>query len=363
MDPFLAQLVDADTPQLNASIAGGLATEHMQEVETYLNSVIKSTARGFPEGLEYLGCSRCTPEEEFTEVVRKRSPKRMRKVGGRQAYDTARSDLYMMKYFFSFKGEPLPPRYIYLPYVGQAGSLQLSGSRFNISPVITDRVISVGYDSVFVRLLRDRMTFHRDAHSYMASGEREIVQVVHSEIHNSKKKAQSKPAVRANTTMMHYLLCKYGFAEAFRRFGKCSPVVSMSFETSEYPDSDWIICASAKVKPRGVGRGIYTPPDIKVAVRRDEYTPMVKNMIAGFFYVVDHFPGRITPELVNNPTQWMVLLGNLLWSANVPVGKIYEDVSNHLTSLDEYVDTIAVQQLAEIGLPLRVLCNRDRALQ
>ena len=46
----------------------------------------------------------------------------------------ARSDVYLMKFLFSFNGVELPPRYIYLPFVGEAGTMFLGGSRYLVTP-------------------------------------------------------------------------------------------------------------------------------------------------------------------------------------------------------------------------------------
>src|SRR5687768_11868342 len=103
MDRELARLIDADTPKINPQIGNGLAVEHMKQCEKYLDDVFKAAAKGFPEGLLYLGSERCTPQEEFDENTKIK--------GNKRVFDVARSDIYMVKYLFSYKGVPLPPRF------------------------------------------------------------------------------------------------------------------------------------------------------------------------------------------------------------------------------------------------------------
>jgi hypothetical protein len=346
VDNLLAKLISADTPKINPIIANGLAVEHMKHVEEYVDTIFRSAAKGFPEGLTYHGCRRCTPQEEYAMVTRKK--------GTRQTFDVARSDLYMMQYFFKYKGQDLDPRYLYLPFVTDAGCIVISGSRFNISPILLDRVISVGMSNIFVRLLRDKLTFERMSQHYMVDGKRETVQVAWASIyHKNQKMKKLKQTVKANCTLMHYLFCKYGFTDTFLKFGRCRPVVGYEeINRNTYPEEEWVICTSTQVKPKGVGRYFYEPTNIRVAVRKEDMTPIVKNMIGGFFYVVDHFPSRILAEYVESKRLWMILLGHIIFSGNIPEGKLHDDIEDHITSLDEYIDGIVVDKLKEIGIEI-----------
>jgi hypothetical protein len=344
MDNELARLVDQDTPKLNPLVANGLAVEHMKHVEKYVDQVFHSASRGFPEGLVYHRGVRCTPQEEFDEITKKKN--------NRSVYDVAPSNMYMMKYLFSYKGEMLPPRYLYLPFVGDAGTITIGGSHFNISPILSDRVISVGVSNIFVRLLRDRLTLEQMPHHYMEDGKRETEKVSWSLIyHKNDAKMKKVPAtVKANTTLVHYLFNKYGFTDTFLKFGNCRPVIGgAEVNKNVYPEDDWVICMSTQVKPKGTGRGFYEPSNVRIAVRKDEMTPMVRKMLAGFFYITDHFPSRVLPEYVDDKRMWMILMGHILFSGNLHEGRLYDDIADHMTSLDDYLDGLVVEKLREIG--------------
>lgn len=355
LHPELVKFIKDTTPPLNRILAEGLATHQMTFAERYIDEVFKSAAKDFPAGLTYAGCQRCTPEEEYTEAIKHNTKRGGGVKRSKKTYETARSDIYLMKYFFKFNGELLDPRYIYLPFVSQAGSIYISGSRFTISPVIQDRVFSIGANHIFVRFVRDKITFERTLCAYMADGIRETEQMVHSRIHKEKS---VQPTVRAHSSMVHYLFCKYGFTEAFKRFTGAEPIVAESFDEAMYPRNMWIICSTIYnvpgMKPRGYGRSsskeYYESTPLKIAVRRDQYTPMVKAMIAAFFYVVDHFPQQMKPEYVDSTLQWQVLMGHILFSGGIGAGKLLEKMQSHIHSLDEYVDTIVRANMAESGV-------------
>jgi len=348
MDNELARLVDQDTPKLNPMVANGLAIEHMKHVEDYIDKVFKSAAKGFPKDLVYHQGVRCTPYEEFEELTRKKN-------NNRSVFDVAPSNVYMMKYLLSYKGKMLPPRPLYLPFVTEAGTILMGGSHFNISPVLSDRVISVGIANIFVRLLRDRLTIDQVPYQYMEGGKRQTRKVAHSLIYhkNDAKMKKVPPTVKAECTLTHYLFCKYGFTDTFLKFGGCTPIVGgPEINTNVYPEEEWVICSSTQIKPKGTGRGYYEPSRIRLALRREELTPMVQNLIAGFFYVADHFTTLVTPDVVENKDRWMTLMGHILFSGNIHYGWLRDTIADHMTSLDDYLDGLVVTKLKEIGHPV-----------
>lgn len=344
MDPELARLVDSTSPKLNPLLANGLAVTHMKDVEQYLDQVFKSAAKSFPMELTYGGYQRCTPEEEFQRITRvitgpDKKPKRR--------WNVARSDVYLVKFFFNFKGVALPPRYLYLPFVSDGGCIYINGKRFNISPVLADRVISVGTEDIFVRILKARLTFKRFRQHFMTDGKRETVQVVYSDIYN-KKADQKKSTAGAKTTLMHYLLCKYGFTETFMRFGGCLPVVGGSeVNNNVYSEAEWIICSSNQKGPR---RGRYVPSTVQIAVRRADLTDTLLAMLAGFFYIVDRFPGRMLPEYVDAKNLWRTLLGFVIYPKFEGEGKLQILMDTHIAALDEYIDDFSHLKMQAIGL-------------
>jgi len=358
LDSELRRLQKLDTPATNPILMNGLAIAHMSGipdetghkvngVEQYIDQVFKSASKGFPEGLEYRGCKRCNVDQEYGVVTKAKTSKRM--------YDVARSDIYMMNYFFSYKGVDLPARPMYLPFVGDAGTLFLGGSRFNISPILSDRVISIGVSNIFVRLLRDRLTFERMGQHYMVDGRRETVQVAWAAIyHKNAKMRKLKATVKANCTLVHYLLCKYGFAETFERFGHCQPIVGgAEVNKNVYSEDEWVICTSTQVKPKGCGRGFYEPSSLRVAIRKEQMTPMVRNMLGGFFYILDHFPSMIKAEYFNDANEkrlWKILLGHIIFSGTINAGKLHDDIEAHMTSLDEYLDQLVILKLRDIDV-------------
>jgi hypothetical protein len=341
----LRKAIEARMPKFNPDIANGLAVKHLKYAEEAVDAVWRVAASGFPPGLEYVGCERCTPSEEYAIITRKK--------GSDCTFDIATNYMYFVKYMFKFNGVPIRPRYQQLPYAKDGGETFISGSRHIISPVLADRVISVSETTIFIRLLQAKNIYHRTPYHYAVNDEkvrREAAQVVWSNIYNGKLEADSsKNRVKAETTIAHYLFCKYGFTETLIKFANCTPITGDESVINElnYPKADWVICSSLGLRPKYVPAFRISP--IKVAIKKTEYTPLVKSLIAGFFYCIDRFSIRESHVEIDRPSMWRILLGILLYSADFSEGKLLADINEHISSIDKYVDGIVAEQLERIG--------------
>ena len=351
MDNDLFNLLDTYFPPFNESICEGIAIEHMAKVESYINNVIKCAEPGFPEGLRYEYPQRCTPKEAYAFATRNGSKNNSNK----RSFELAESNIYLMKYYFSFNGEMLPPKYLYLPYVTDGGMISIRGARFCISPVLTDKAISVGPDSLFIPLTRAKLTFNRILHHFIINGMTTSAYIVYSTVYNRSQKnirLNGKPTVQANHTLMHYLFCKYGVIKTFKYFAGADVVIGKpdDITVAKYPRDQWVICQSTGLKPHGLKDRYYVSTQLRLALPAEQYNQVVASMIGGFFYVVDHFPQRIEPQYLDGDGElhlWRVLLGHVIWGSNVSEGKLAEDANAHMESLDEYVDEMAREILRE----------------
>lgn len=366
MDPRLVNFIKGDTPPLNPDTANGLAIKHLAKAEEFMDNVMRAVLKGIPD-FRYLGGERVTPYEEFSVLTQPRENSR--------TFDMARSDTYMMRYRFEFKGKEYQ-KYILLPFVGEAGTIFLRGTKYVISPALIDRVISITPPDVFVRLLRDRLNFKRQPHFFQANvGRRtehpefgvnyercwESASVVRSIVYKQTQKLKARKKVYdADTVLVFYLLCKYGLTDMFKRFMNLdiryydtSPDSTKPLEDLN-PD-EWVICSTVATptsKPKSLAKKVYTPTNIVIAVPRKRYNETVKSMIAGVYYVLDHFSEEITVDDLDTDVRWRVCMGMALWGHEVNAGKLYEDLTDHIESLDNYIDEIMRTKFYEIGYPI-----------
>lgn len=342
-DRLFRDCIDINTHKMNPMVMNGLAVEHFKGLEKHMDSVFRSANKGFPDGLEYVGCQRTNPFEEYLELTKERN--------GKRYVNMARSDVYLMKYFFRYKGIDLPPRYIYLPFVGEAGTMFLGGSRYLVTPILTDKVISPTKDSVFVRLLRDKVTFYRTPHTVVIDGVRETVSITHSEIYRTTASAKrNERTTKAVTTLIHYLFAKYGFFETFEKYLGFKPILGTSeINEKNYPRDEYVIVESSGVKPRSFIGKFYEPTHLRMAIPKDYWNNDTRHFVSGAFYVIDHFPSRLNVTTIEHSRTFVILLGHIIFSGVYAENELHKRIEEHYVSLDEYMDESVKQQLEEIG--------------
>lgn len=342
------------SPKFNEDVVKGLAVIDVPAAQAYVDNIINCGAPQYPEGFEFIESERCNPLEEYNIITKSRN-------GPVRVFDLARSDVYLVKYKFRFQGKDLSPGYLYLPFVRQAGMLYVTGKQFAVSAVMGDVAFSVSEQDVFIRMPRAPVTFNRSMAYLVIDGVRTSEYVVWSSLHNrggkkSKNRSNTIFLGRVQSTLAHYLFCKYGFYETFEKYTTAKPLVMREADYDErlYPKDEWVVCSSAKNKPLGLrGRRMYheIATDLIVLVQREHFNPLVKGLVAGFFYVIDHFPDQVEdPSWIADPEQWKLFMGYIQWGDEPSRGKLVEDVDTHLKSLDGYVDHEVKKTLMEVGV-------------
>lgn len=362
MDQALIDFIDSDTPKLNPILAEGIAVEHLKYKEKYIDDIFKDVFKNLNGTITYLGFKRVSPYEEYDQTKKKLGKNK------KPVFDLARSDLYMIKVMFRFtdvKGVTHDiNRYLYLPYVGEAGGITLSGAKYFINPVLADKVISIGMNNVFVRLLCDKLTFERLVQTIVVDGIRESVQIPWAMIYHKNEKVKALRAkIKANTTIAHYLFCRFGLRKTFKDFAGAELAIGENeIDIVRYPPDKWTIFSTAysnpSVKPKGC-RGAYgwRPTKIKIAIPKEQVTPKVKNLVAAFFYVADHYPDKVLVNYVDNVRMWKIIMGLIIFSETISEGKLHDDINKHFESLDNYVDPYASAKLLTLKRVNRPIDN------
>lgn len=345
MDPKLFNAMCDTMPKFNPIVAAGVATHQMKGLVKYVHHVFKCAAKSSPPDFEFVDLERCGPLEEYNIVTDKRS--------SQNAINAARSDVVLYRFNFTFQGKPCRPQYMYLPYVLEAGTLHIRGPLNTISPVLADVAIqiSANKNGIFIPFTRDKLTFTRIGYAFMTTMGMVDTHVCASAVHAYARKNTSKTAVCS--TLAHYLFCKYGVSATIKRYSGADvhigPVLMME---RKYSTDEYVLCRSMGTPPRRQRAGEpWIPADVCVAVRKDEFTIVVQMLLAGLFYVADRFPESVRWEHIDDPRQWRILMGYVIFKSGSSVGKLITDVEVHLNSLDAYVDDIVIESLSKSNIP------------
>lgn len=342
MDNLLFSEIEKLTPKLNPILAKGYAC-HQLDPEIYIDRVIRCAAASFPPGLLYHGYSYCTPKEELEQSTHRKNSKAFLEI--------SKSDIYLMKFKYEYLGEVFY-HYLYMPFISEAGLITIKNARFQVSPVLADTALSVGSDSIFLPMNKDKVTFFRFLYGFMEDGQRRSEYVVYSTLyHGATKKKSTKILSQPQTTLMHYLLCKRGLSTTFGQYGNA--IVEVGYEdtinTTNYPIDQWVICESTGIRPQSIKNPNYIPTRIKLAIRREHYNLTIASMVAGFFYVVDLFPDRCTPEDMNDIQFWRIRLGQIFFNNESEI-RLLNTMDIHMKSLDSYVDGMVREWLRVDGV-------------
>lgn len=344
MDNKLFSLIDKVNPHFNPRIANGIVMDFMLNAEEHITRILQASQADYPDDLKFLRIERVDPQTDYLNRVYDKS------------YNIAKNDTYMVKVLFEFKGKPLPPYYMSLPFVREAGLITINGSNFLISPVLIDEGLSVGTDSIFIHVNKDKITFMREHYAMMIDGMRENGFVIYSDVYNGRPdKSISKKDLRRTKNMkpliVQYLFAKHGVEGAFKEYLNVDVKIGKDdINTENYPADEWVICSSIGVKPAGLKGTHFITPTTKLAVRRNQFDLVVQQMAMSLFYNLDYFYSRSEREDLNNPVTWKLFLGITLRPEEPSDLTVLNSAERNLNSLDTHLDSQVCASLASIDV-------------
>lgn len=344
MDNNLFKEMDRQIPDFNPRIARNLSVEFMEDVENYITRIFQSSQQDYPPDLRFLRIERVDPRTDFERSKYK------------DKYDITRSDVYMVKVIFEFKGVELPPFYTNLPYVRKGGIITIKGSNYLVSPVMIDEGLSVGPNSIFIHVNKAKITFSRIHYAMRTDGKRFNGHVIYSDIYNGKPPSDvSKKSLRF-THRMHslvaqYLFAMHGLTGAFKEYLNAD--VKVGFEeinTENYPADEWIICESLGSNPGNLTIKYFKPHGVKIAIRISDWGIATQTLALSVFYILDHHYDRVKNEDIEDPNFWRLILGLTLRPEERNEVACMNSALRNLESLGSHLDPQVKQSLSTIGI-------------
>ena len=337
IDNELFDMIDQQMPKFNPLLAGGFARNQLKYNEEYIDRLFKQVARDFPPNVKYLGPKAISPLAEFRLVSRfKRS--------GRTAYDLSKTSVYLKLYRFSVDGEELMPTPLYHIYAEQGSIAFIKNAKFTISPVLADVSLSVKGDSLFIKMSRTMLTFRKIMGYFMADDQLTNSYLIWSQIYNTKTR-------KTIGTLPHYLFCRFGVMEAFRRVGVI-PVICdrYNIDRDQYPEDKWVTCTTAPSRGRS-RKTNRVQCEVAILIPREiwERSAVTQSMVAGFFYVAEYAPTRITVEDFDSIPMWRLMLGRMILPQGDSDGKVLNQINTHIDSVSGFLDGMVRENLRDDG--------------
>ena len=361
MNRVMLDMLKKNTPHFNKDVTDGSAKKILETVPDYFDDIIRSSIKSLNPSvdLKYLGYRRLSPKEEFNLTLMNSNNK--------SNYDLAESYIYMVEYIFEYQGQKIS-RPLYLPYCERGNIIRISNTQYHITPVLSDMVISPSYDRVFVRLLKDKLTFLAESKNFILNNEKIPGIIIHTNIVKTNAMNIMDNIGKPLTSISLYILGKYGFKESMFKFiGTDKWIVT----TDNVDDirSEYNVFESTKVKPRSLKLVAYTGHDVKICIHKSvKLNNFIENFIFGIIYTLDILPMQAEDmvSIVNqaskpNATQvekedeilfWRILLGRVVYKNSFSIDRIVMDMSEHFDNLNGYIDSQIKNKLRENGVIL-----------
>lgn len=333
------KFIEAISPKFNREMVEGICYHRINDAITYIDNFIRYSCLGKTKThLTYKGYRELTPQEEKSFLLAKNA---------KVMHDIAENDIYLVEFTFTYGENPeLIKQYFYVPFMNKGNILHLSGNQFLVSPVLADKVISIGEKIIFINILTAKYSFTRTYFAVSVNGRSARVPLINTVLYKNQAK-KLEDTTKANTTVMHYLLANYGYTKTMELLLGFVPT-----PVYDYSGSDKVVIHPTGLAPQGYmkGKQIYKKSAIKFVVDNDKYDEKVLYVIGNIFYVIDNFPDAISIEELDSTVIWKRLLAEIIHSGNHGLAYLSEKINAHFNDLNSQFDNITVAKLSDVGV-------------
>lgn len=335
----LASFIHDISPKFNAVMMNGLAHHRMMYSIHYIDRFIKYGCQSKTQThLRYLGYKELAPKDEIKYLFNKT---------GRTEYDIAENSIYLVEFYFQYgESDEVMKHLFYLPYVSRGNTINLSGSKMLVMPVLADKVISIGEHAIFINILTAKYNFKRTLFAVVVDGRFARVKLVNTELYRNQSKKQ-EDTTKANTTALHYLVANDGYTAVMQRLLGFVPVMT-------YKDTmpGYVIVKSTGEAPQGYikNKKIYSPTPIRFAVKQELYSEKVLYVLGNLLYVIDNFPEVLAMQDFDDTIVWKRLLSEIIHSGNHGLYYLAEKIGAHFNDLNSRFDDVTIEKLKDVGV-------------
>lgn len=332
----LSNFIANRTPKFNKEIVEGLCFHRLNNAIDYIDNFIKYSCNSKTNThLKYLGYKELSYKEEIKFLFNKTS---------KVIHDIAENDIYLVKFMFQYGEEQqIREYYFYIPFMSKGNVIHLSGNKFLLMPVLSDKVVSIGDRIIFINILTAKYSFDRSFYGVKIGDRFHRVSIVETELYKNQAK-KLEDTTKARTTVMHYLLANYGYTYTMQMLLGFVPR-----PVYDYHKKDKVVFQTTGIPPNGYIRNkqLYQPTNIKFLVDEDKYDENVLYCLGNIYYILDNFPDSITIDELDNISVWRRLLGEIIHSGNHGLAYLNEKIGAHFNDLNSNFDTITVNKLKD----------------
>jgi hypothetical protein len=323
--------VQRNSPRYNDFLLRGFMHEQIEGAIDFVHTMFGEAIKLFGGHIQYRGNRIMSPEKRAEYEL--------------NAYKGCRittSDLILVEFLFAFKGVEYPVP-LYIPYL-RNDVIVIQDTTYVLQRTIKEQAFSRINHGVTVKVIRQPIPFYNTARHRLTSYTDDYFSpetVPTTTIHRTKRTDKGR---LPNETIIHYLLCKFGFIGTLARFG-LTPDDAIFTTTVGNDTAVYRYFVAKQVKKKQL-------PDLFLKVRIEKFAnPLVVKLLASILYTLTEFPRHRVEDLYD-PTGaiFRVMLGRIINGSNTNEVQSKNKIDTHIASVDTYLDPITQQRLESYGV-------------
>jgi hypothetical protein len=334
MDDIIRAVGEA-LPTYNKYLLIDYPEQQVSSMRGFIEDTFKEAIRRFDGMVIYRGCRTLSPKERVLYEVS--GPRR-------SGAKISKSELELFAFDFEMDGI-IHTTHQYVPYLKE-NQLIIRDTQYGFMYAITEKVFSRIDNGIMVRVIQKPLPFWRSRHFTLKSLTSKLLYnefIVDTQIH------AKKPRKGISTTVVHYLLCKFGFPGVLQRFGMDMDDMhfSKTIDPLDMKDYEYFYAKYIKVPEK---RDEDKNP-IYLKVKRHIFDdPTRRKFVANILYITSKWEHLDVDELHSPSTSdWLVMLGEILYPS---VAKLIAEnhAITHIESIDLFLDSIVKSRLEAFGV-------------
>lgn len=335
----IIRATSATLPKFNDYLLKDYRDKQLNTSPDFISIIFTQAMKLFKDEIEYVDYRILNPEERAQYELNNSIP------AGQ--VNVKKSEWILVEYIFKYESETYKI-YIYFPYFHNNKFIVIDNTQYNVQLAISEKVFTKIKNGITAKVVRSPIRFWRNKTQIMqsvTSGKTYFQPIITVKIHNNRRSASNKKKAPV-PTVIHYLLCRYGLNMTLKIFNIKEDEVYLTdhIDQSDNCTYEYFLC---RKKTKTV-----TPIYLK-AHKRFFTANTIKEarVIASIIYLLTHFKKYDIEHLYNpSNTAYKIMLGKLIHGTNVSDAMVLNYITNHLRSLDSYLDPITQGRLNSMGI-------------
>jgi hypothetical protein len=271
------------------------------------------------------------------------------------------NEMVLVKFVFRFGDEKFD-KYLYVPYRFEDTFTIINGTKYNFQLCLIEKIFSRINNGFTIKLLRSPISFWKNKlFSFTTIDGSTTITETAIEVKIYYKK-QNKNRNRLRPTLVHYLLCKFGFNGSLDKLD--IPRDKCLFVKDKDDDPDYVFFKAQNI---AMQRKPILLKVHKSLLKRND----VRRFIVAVLYINNGFKKILYDDLImDSITVYRVMLGRIIYSKDIVAISAFNYMTDHINSFDSYLDTITKTMFHNEGIMINdiyemlvyIFYNIDRIL-